>query len=72
MEGNVTLSQYHIFWRKIFIAKFEKAAVIDLLYPMIEHMTPHTMQKVTLVVTGNLRDGKIFRGEDTILVFLCD
>jgi hypothetical protein len=72
MEGSVPLSRYRIFWRTIFIAKFDRDAVIDLLCPMLGHMTPHVKQKVSLVVTGNLFDGQSFRGEDTILVFLGD
>jgi hypothetical protein len=70
--GCVPLSEHRIFWRKVFIAKFDRNAVIDLLCPMLEHMAPHEKQKVTLVVTGNLFDGKSFRGEDTIRVILWD
>jgi hypothetical protein len=72
MDGNIPLSEYRIFWRRIFIAKFDRDAVIDVLCPMLEHMTPHPKPKVTFEVTGNLFDGKSFQGEDTIRVILRD
>jgi hypothetical protein len=72
MDSNIPVSEYRIFWRKIFVAKFDRDAVIDVLCPMLEHMAPHAKTKVTFVVTGNLFDGKSFRGEDTIRVILWD
>lgn len=47
------------------MVKFYRAMVINLL---IEHMSPHVKQKVTLTVTGNLNDDTSFRGSDTIKV----
>jgi hypothetical protein len=70
MGVNIPMLEHRIFWRRIFIAKFDKDTVIDVLRPMLEHMAPHERQRVTFVVTGNLFDGKSFRGEDTIRVLL--
>lgn len=70
MGVSVPVSNYRVFWKRIFLARFDKAAVIDLLCAMIGHMAPHEKQEVTFVVTGNLLDGKIFRGEDRVRVFL--
>jgi hypothetical protein len=72
MGGSVPVSKYNVFWRAVFIARFDRAAVVDLLCSMLGHMAPNMKQKVTLVVTGNLLDGKSFRGEDTIRVFFLD
>jgi len=70
MDGSVPVSKSLVFGKRILIAVFDRAAVIDLLWSMIQHMSPHAKQTVTFVVTGSLLDGKSFRGEDTIRVFL--
>jgi uncharacterized membrane protein len=72
MGGTVPVSSYRVLSRRIFLARFDKATVIDLLCTMIQHMAPHVKQKVTFIVTGNLLDGKIFRGEDTVRVLILD
>lgn len=66
----VPMSACRILWRRILIAKFDRASVIELLCPLIEHMVPWAKQKVTLIVTGNLYDGTAFQGQDTIKVCL--
>ena len=70
--GTVQASNRHAILGRIYVAKFDRAEVNDLLRTLIGHMMPHPMQKVTLVIMGNLRDGTIFRGEDTINVFFED
>jgi hypothetical protein len=70
--GTVPASKYYAIWGRIVVAKFDKAEVEALLRASMEHMTPHPVQKVTFVVTGDLRDGNVFRGTDTITVFFVD
>jgi len=70
--GNVPASNHYATHGRIIVAKFDRAEVTYLLRTMEGHMTPHPMQKVTLVIMGNLRNGNVFRGEDTINVFFAD
>jgi len=67
--GSVPVSHYYAIWGRIIAAKFDRTEVVDLIRTSIRHITPQPMHKVTLVVTGDLHDGNIFRGEDTITVF---
>jgi hypothetical protein len=72
--NNVPVSKYYILsarcFRETLIARFDRASVVNLILTQIQHMAPHATQQVTLVVTGNFYDGRIFRGKDTIFVFL--
>jgi len=68
MEGHLPASKYDI-QGNILMVKFDKASVISLLEPMMEHMSPHIKQDVTLKVTGKLYAGDAFEGSDTIKVF---
>jgi hypothetical protein len=70
--GSVPVSIYHTIWGRFIVAKFDRAEVIDLLGASIGHMTPYPMHRVTLVVMGNLHDGSVIRGQDTITVFYAD
>lgn len=70
--GSVPVSDYHTIWGRFIVAKFDRAEVVDLLRASIGHMTPHPIQRVTLVVMGNLRDGNVIRGQDTITVYFVD
>jgi len=65
---DITWSMYKI-QGNILMAKFDRALLISLLWSMIEHMSPHAKQEVTLTVTGTLNDGSPFGGIDTIRVF---
>jgi hypothetical protein len=67
--GNALSSSHYATHGRIIVAEFDRIEVTCLLSTMIGHMTPHPMQKAALVITGNLRDGNVFRGEDTINVF---
>lgn len=69
LEHDVEWSTY-VIQENILLVKFDRALVISWLWSMIEHMTPHVKQDVTLEVTGNLNDGNVFRGTDTIKVFI--
>jgi len=70
--GNVPVSIYRTIWGRFIVAKFDRAEVIDLLRASIGHMTPHPIQRVTLTVTGDLHDGNVIRGQDTITVYFMD
>jgi hypothetical protein len=70
--GSVPVSHYYAILGRIIVAKFDRAQVIDLLRTSMGHMTPYPVQKVTLVVTGDLHDGNVIRGEDTITVYFVD
>jgi len=70
--GSVPVSHYYAILGRIIVAKFDRAQVIDLLRASMGHMTPYPVQKVTLVVTGDLHDGNVIRGEDTITVYFVD
>ena len=70
--GSVPVSHYYAIWGRIIAAKFDRTEVVDLIRTSIGHITPQPMHKVTLVVTGDLQDGNVFRGQDTITVFFVD
>jgi len=67
--GEVPASNHYAAHGGIIVAKFDRTEVTCLLNTMVGHMMPQPMQRVTLVITGNLCDGSVFRGEDTINVF---
>lgn len=68
MGYHVYVLRYDIQENKLMV-KFDRAMVISLLWSMVEHMSPHVKEKVTLEVAGILYDGTTFRGSDTIRVF---
>ncbi len=68
MGYNVFVSKYDV-QGDVLMVKFDRGEVINLLWSMIEHMSPHVKQEVTLTVTGNLYNGDSFEGSDTIKVF---
>ena len=67
--GEVPASNHYATHGRIIVAKFDRTEVTCLLNRMVGHMMPQPMQKVTLVITGDLCDGNVFKGEDTINVF---
>lgn len=68
MGGHVPVSRYNI-KGNVLMVKFDRAMVIDFLWPMIQHMAPHVKHEVPLKVMGNLYDHNTFEGIDTIQVF---
>ena len=71
MGGHVSVSMHDIQENKLMV-KFDRTMVINWLWSMIEHMSPHVKEEVTLEVTGKLDDGLTFRGSDTIRVFFTE
>ena len=65
--NNVSVSMYRIQGKRL-MAKFDRASVIRLLWPTIDHMCPRVKQDATLTVTGKY-NGDVFEGSDTIKVF---
>jgi len=62
----------HDIQANVLMVKFDRTAVSSVLWSMVEHMSPHVKQEVTLKVTGTLLSGEPFGGSDTIRVFYTD
>jgi len=70
--GSVPVSKCYTVWGRIIFAIFDRADVVDLIVASVGHMAPYPVQRVKLVVMGDLFDGNVFRGKDTISVFFAD
>jgi hypothetical protein len=68
MGGQIPASRCEIQEDRLMV-KFDRTITINLLWPMIEHMSPHVKYEVTLTVTGHLNNDETFKGSDTIKVF---
>jgi len=67
--GILVSKSKHDIQANVLMVKFDRTEVISILWSMVEHMSPHVKQEVTLKVTGTLVSGEPFGGSDTIRVF---